>query len=59
MKDIEVSVLVHPKKEIQAVCRNCGKVVHSATWGTYADYKAKRKKFDEYTTCPYCKKENK
>lgn len=54
MKTIEVSVLVYPKNELVAVCKNCYTVIHRTSWTNYKDYKTKKKKFDSYKVCPYC-----
>jgi hypothetical protein len=52
---VEISVTDYPKKEIYAVCRDCGAEVYRETWDSNADYNRKkavaRKK---YKGCPKC-----
>jgi hypothetical protein len=54
MNKIIVSTLHHPQKKIIATCVDCKKIIHAVEWSDYVDYKKKRKKFDNYTVCPYC-----
>ncbi len=54
-KMINISVTNYPKKEIYAVCRDCGAEIWRETWDTYADYNRKKsfaKKL--YKKCPRC-----
>ena len=55
---IEIIVSPYPKKEIQAVCKNCNQIVHLTTWGSYLDFKKKKAKFDKYKVCTFCNKKD-
>ena len=57
---IDISVTNYPKKEIYAVCGDCGAEIWRETWDTYADYNSKKRLAKKlYKKCPKCCAETK
>lgn len=50
----EISVLIHPKKEIVVNCSICRKELARVAYEGYADYHRKRKQAERQAECPNC-----
>lgn len=55
MREIKITVLIHPKLEIVAACPVCQREIGRIDYSGYADYSRQLKKLKtQITECPHC-----